>query len=566
MKIREPLGTIAPLTPGGIALLAPTSWELWRYERALEAKGLPIASQAGKGLFRRQEVQDLLSLARVLADAGDTLAFGALMRGPFVGLTEQELLDITASLPALADRPAAIPHFSVLTDPALVSHSVAREILSILRGLRRRSRATTPMLLLAEAVERLAIRPILAAREGDRSTRAAANVETFLERARTYDVKGLKRFVRDLTKEWEAFASANEGRVDAEGDAIEIVTIHSSKGLEWPVVIPINTATLLRAREQFVHRESDDTLHWMLGDVAPPELRLALDADDECLARERERVWYVACTRARELLIIPQQSAAAQNSWARVVDLAHEELPALDLSKLGHARFSPIVDPPNLQTPEIFAAERAVIVAAATPITWLTPSDQDSDRMPVAQAVAADAGEAPERDVPIGAGRARGLVLHKLMEEVLTGELGEDLTALTRRAEELLVELPIDPAGEGTLPAAEEMASTARKTLNLSEIAALRPGLTPELALYAMLPGEPDQLALAGRADAVAFDNGQAAVVLDWKSDIAPTSQDIRTHTAQLQHYMMAIGAPRGALVYMTPGVVHWVSATMMAA
>jgi hypothetical protein len=44
--------------------------------------GLPIASQAGKGLFRRQEVQDLVALARVLADGRDTLAFGALMRGP----------------------------------------------------------------------------------------------------------------------------------------------------------------------------------------------------------------------------------------------------------------------------------------------------------------------------------------------------------------------------------------------------------------------------------------------------------------------------------------------------
>ena len=40
-----------PLGPGGIALLAPTSTELWRYERALEPRGLPIASQAGKGLF-----------------------------------------------------------------------------------------------------------------------------------------------------------------------------------------------------------------------------------------------------------------------------------------------------------------------------------------------------------------------------------------------------------------------------------------------------------------------------------------------------------------------------------
>lgn len=87
----------------------------------------------------------------------------------------------------------------------------------------------------------------------------------------------------------------------------------------------------------------------MIGDVAPPELQLALDADDECLARERERIWYVACTRARELLIVPQQSAAAQNSWARVVDLAWAELPALDLSKLDPVGFSPPAEAPKLQ-------------------------------------------------------------------------------------------------------------------------------------------------------------------------------------------------------------------------
>ncbi len=561
LKIHQRDGTTVPLAPGGIALLAPTGWELWRYERALEAKGLPIASQAGKGLLRRQELQDMLSLARVLADAGDTLAFGALMRGPFVGLTEEELLDIAAILPAIPDRPDAIPRFSVLTDPAVAPHPVARAILSTLRDLRRRSRATTPMLLLAEAVERLGVRPILAAREGDRGARATANAEAFLERARPYDVKGLKRFVRDLTKEWEAFASAEEGRVDTEGDAIEIVTIHSSKGLEWPVVIPINTATLLHAREQFVHRELDDTLHWTIGDVVPPELQLALDVDDDCLARERERVWYVACTRARELLIVPQQSAAAQNSWARVVDLACAELPTLNLSKLDHVGFLPSMDPPNLQTAEMFATERAAIAAAATPIRWLTPSDRDQDRMPVEQAVAADRAEAPERDVPVGAGRVRGLVLHKLMEEVLTGELAEDLSAFIRRAGELLIELPIDSSDEAAFPAAEEIGSTAWKTLHLAEIAALRPGIIPELPLYAMLDDEVGETALAGRADAIAFNEGEASVVLDWKSDVAPTSQDTRIHASQLRDYMIAIEAPRGAVVYMTSGLVHWITA-----
>ncbi|WP_343286156.1 UvrD-helicase domain-containing protein [Mesorhizobium loti] len=62
--------------PGDIALLAPTGSDLWRYEEALERHGIPVATQAGKGLFRRQEVQDLIALTRVLADRRDTLALG----------------------------------------------------------------------------------------------------------------------------------------------------------------------------------------------------------------------------------------------------------------------------------------------------------------------------------------------------------------------------------------------------------------------------------------------------------------------------------------------------------
>jgi CRISPR-associated exonuclease Cas4 len=186
LMVRDENGDLVPLGPGGIALLAPAGTELWRYERAFEERGLPIASQAGKGLFRRQEVQDLLAVARALADAGDTLAFGAVMRGPLVGLSEEELLDITGALPVDAGSPGAIPRFSMSTDPADVSHPLARRTLSILRELRRRSRATTPALLLAESVERLDIRSVLAIREGDRSARAIANVDTFLERAKSY--------------------------------------------------------------------------------------------------------------------------------------------------------------------------------------------------------------------------------------------------------------------------------------------------------------------------------------------------------------------------------------------
>jgi CRISPR-associated exonuclease Cas4 len=224
-------GQTGVLTPGDIALLAPTSTELWRYERALEEFGLPFSSQAGKNLYRRQEAQDLVALVRALADARDTAAIGALLRGPLVGLTEQELLDETGSLPEDAATPGP-PRLSLLTEPASIKHPVLREVLSILRHLRSRVQSTMPSLLIAEAVERLGTRAILMARSSDQASRAIANVDAILERARAYGVRGFRQFAQQLNAEWSRHASHLEGVVDAEGQSIAIVTIHSSKGLE----------------------------------------------------------------------------------------------------------------------------------------------------------------------------------------------------------------------------------------------------------------------------------------------------------------------------------------------
>jgi len=116
--------------------------------------------------------------------------------------------------------------------------------------------------------------------------------------------------------------------------------------------------------------------------------------------------------------------------------------------------------------------------------------------MPLAEIVAVEASEAAEAEVPVGPGRTRGLILHKLMEEVLTGEIVEDVKSLAARAEALIVELAVDRSGEGPVPSTDEIAATASRTLRLPEIAALRPALVPELPLYAMLHAESGQTAL----------------------------------------------------------------------
>ncbi|MDN5850030.1 MAG: UvrD-helicase domain-containing protein, partial [Nitrococcus sp.] len=147
-----------PCRPGDIALLAPSGTELWRYERALEERGIPVASQAGKGFFRRQEIQDLIAITRVLAEARDTVALGALLRGPLVGLTEETLLDIVEGLPPPEDR-AAAARLNLWTEPAAVNHALARETIEILQALAARSLATTPFELLSQAVAELRVQP-----------------------------------------------------------------------------------------------------------------------------------------------------------------------------------------------------------------------------------------------------------------------------------------------------------------------------------------------------------------------------------------------------------------------
>ena len=555
LLVRGDDGIIGPLAPGGVALLAPTGAELWRYERALEARGLPLASQAGKGMFRRQEVQDVVALVRALADAGDTLAFGALMRGPLVGLTDEEILDIAAVLPQRAEREAP-PRFSILTDPAHVGHPGARRALSILRDLRRKAWAATPASLLAEAAERLALGPIMAARDGG-GLRALTNVEAMIERARSYDVAGLDCFARDLGRDWNLGISCAEGRLDGDGDAIELITIHSAKGLEWPVVIPINFATRMRSRDTFVHRADDRTLHWVLGEVVPPDLEAALRQDEEGQARERERMLYVACTRARELLVLPELSHADPQCWARVIDMAHRDLPLLDLSVPPVAPAAGATEPQNLQTEQAFAVERGAIDVAAVSVTWVRPSDDDPDRIAVVEAVPSEPGDAPEAAAPVGAGRLRGLLLHKVIEEVLTGELDDAVDAFSARAAELAAEMPVEPGGGAVLPDAGEIAATAWRALRLPEVEALRPSLVSEWPVYAMLDHGAALRALAGRLDAVAFDGARADVVVDWKSDFDPSERDMGNHARQLQDYMRATGAARGLLVYMTPGVVR---------
>ena len=189
---------LRPCRGGDIALLAPVGTNLWVYEEALEEAGIAVSTQAGKSFFRRQEIQDLIALTRTLADARDTLALGAFLRGPLVGLTESELLDVAEALPSDPSDIDRLPQLFLWTDSAQITLPLARDVVTRLQSIALRARSTTPYLLLADAVEAFSIRPQLRQRYRTGADRALANLDLYLEMARAYEVRGLRSFARDM--------------------------------------------------------------------------------------------------------------------------------------------------------------------------------------------------------------------------------------------------------------------------------------------------------------------------------------------------------------------------------
>ena len=364
---------------GDIALLAPTGTSLWIYERALENRDIPISTQAGKGFFNRQEVQDLIAVARAIADRRDTLALGALLRGPVVGLTEEEIADEILNLRSVTSSHRPI---HLWTNAEQVQNPILKRTLAILQNLASKAQRTTPHQLMAEAVEELKIRPILKARYRRGAERALANVELVLEMARPYAARGIAEFSRAIWDRWEDTESQAEGRPDAEVDAVSIVTMHSSKGLEWPIVIPINSTTKLYSKDQFLYRRQDDSVHFAVLDFASPDYPVVKQAEADELRRERVRLWYVALTRARDLLLLPLQSERSKDDWLSLLTLDLGSIPKFDPSKFKGSTIASPTAASNTQDLKLWRAEAAAIVANEKTIAWRQPSRHEHARRP----------------------------------------------------------------------------------------------------------------------------------------------------------------------------------------
>lgn len=560
VRDRSVEGALRKCEPRDIALLVPANTDLWRYERALEDSGLTVATQAGKGFYRRQEVQDLIALTRTLADYRDRLALGALLRGPLVGFPDEVLLDTVAAQPAVASGSGDVlpAQLSLGMDFGKVPNPLLRATLEKLKSLADKRRTCTPHILLCQATEVLNVRAILRQRGGRVAELALANVDLFLEMSRAYDVRGIRTFAEHMREKWEEADKSQDARPDADLSSISLVTMHSGKGLEWPVVIPVNTASQTKSNVNFAYDPRCNRIHMPVFGIHPRGCEEALEREKKEQRFERERLWYVAATRARDLLMLPRlPGGAAANTWASLVDLGLG-----DLMPFGEDFASANIPLPdtvgNRQDRATFEAEADRILVATPKIKRVTPHLAEEGETGLAPVVVAEELGVAEVAATRG-GLARGLILHKLLEEVLTRETADTKNDLTARATELLSQTPLPV--EGFVPV--EMAEAVLRGLAVPQIAAIRDRLVAEWPVARSEKIDGQELVTLGVADAAALNpDGTYSLVVDWKSDVAPNPKDIAHYSDQLREYLVTTKAPNGLLVFLSANPAFTVPVT----
>ena len=297
-------------------------------------------------------------------------------------------------------------------------------------------------------------------------------------------------------------------------------------------------------------------------------------------AAERIRLWYVASTRACDLLVIPVPDfKIATGSWHHLIEWDFGDVEPIQTLDEGPTLQRPVpvdgaVDEASYQ------AEAARIDAARPRIERLTPSRHEAHDAPsedaelddetvVAAAVVGRADDVRSDDDPLpasfalevppvrGAGAVRGLLLHKLLEELVTGELVDEDAALEDRAQVLL-----DQLGVSDGPEAAEVAATVRRAWTLPDVAGVRDGLIAELDVAGRSEREGVELLTHGIADAVAYGaDGTPDLVIDWKSDVAPRPETVQGYRDQVRTYVRLLGAREGWLVFATSGRIERVPA-----
>ena len=297
-------GVRRPTLPGDIAILFRTRESHRQYERSLDSLGIPTYVYKGLGFFDADEIKDLVALLRFLADPQSDLCAAAFLRSRFVRLSDPGLQRIAPNLAmALMDRDLP-PTIAALDDE---DGRVLRHVRAAVAGWLRAADTTPPAELLDQILGETAYAFEL---RGPRLVQARENVKKFRGLIRRVQNRGYLTLGR-LSAHLERLSAGDESNAVVDAlNAVNLMTVHAAKGLEFPVVFLVNLERGTGGRAAPIRVSAEDDIE---DAVAVGDFRA--DFDENARPRdveETKRLLYVAVTRARDRLYLAAVTPGGQ--------------------------------------------------------------------------------------------------------------------------------------------------------------------------------------------------------------------------------------------------------------
>ena len=416
---------------GDVALLLRSFTGVETYAEVLLEQGVPFRIVGGRGYYQRQEIQTLVSLLCCLDNPNDKLNLVAVLRSVLFGWTDEQVLAA-----AEAGR--------------LDYLATGNETFTLLKTLHAARHAVSVPAFVELAMARTHLCQAFAARGPDGAA-SVANLLKALELARqleTAGVRSLRGFVRQLRRTVVGGVDEEPAPANEEGeDVVRLLTMHKSKGLEFPVVVLADLAgkssdsgTRLIGRElRFAGCKT----------AGFEEAKAEQDARDEA---EEIRLLYVATTRAKQRLVVPVFAAKGERLDLLLRGLG--DATAFSEEIVGRLREAAKAATPapthrvGLQERTAWQAELATLLArAGQSALKVSPSRLGGETEP------------GEEDAPRRAAMELGVQVHEALERgdtsSLTGKAKEmveralrsELWKRAAKADEVYRELPFVVAG-----------------------------------------------------------------------------------------------------------------------